>query len=65
MYQGKLKMKRIHNKMSSTRTEHADLPHNIIPPEENVIEQPSDINKNENKKDTCQCLCRKHRYSFR
>ena len=40
-------MKRIHNKMSSTRTEHADLPHNIIPPEENVIEQPSDINKNE------------------
>ena len=33
--------------MSSTRTEHADLPHNIIPPEENVIEQPSDINKNE------------------
>ena len=33
--------------MSSTRTEHADLPHNIRPPEENVIEQPSDINKNE------------------
>ena len=27
--------------------EHADLPHNIIPPEENAIEQPNDINENE------------------
>ena len=26
--------------------EHADLPHNIIPPEENAIEQPNDINEN-------------------
>ena len=33
--------------MSSTRTEHADLPHNIMPPEENAIEQPNDINENE------------------
>ena len=27
--------------------EHADLPHNIIPPEENAIEQPHEINENE------------------
>ena len=27
--------------------EHVDLPHNIIPPEENAIEQPNDINENE------------------
>ena len=27
--------------------EHTDLPHNIIPPEENAIEQPNDINENE------------------
>ena len=27
--------------------EHADLPHNIIPPEENAIEQPNEINENE------------------
>ena len=27
--------------------EHVDLPHNIIPPEENAIEQPYDINENE------------------
>ena len=26
--------------------EHVDLPHNIIPPEENAIEQPNDINEN-------------------
>ena len=28
-------------------SEHVDLPHNIIPPEENAIEQPNDINENE------------------
>ena len=27
--------------------EHAGLPHNIIPTEENAIEQPNDINENE------------------
>ena len=27
--------------------EHSNLPHNIIPPEENAIEQPNDINENE------------------
>ena len=27
--------------------EHVDLPHNIIPPEENAIEQPNEINENE------------------
>ena len=27
--------------------EHVDLPHNIIPPEENTIEQPNEINENE------------------
>ena len=27
--------------------EHADLPHNIIPPEENAIEQPNNISENE------------------
>ena len=42
MYQGKLKMKGIHNKKLKNayvaiEGEHADLPHNIIPPEENAI----------------------------
>ena len=47
--------------------EHVDLPHNIIPPEENAIEQPNEIDENEllKVKNTCQCLCRKDRYSFR
>ena len=27
--------------------EHVDLPHNIIPPEENTIKQPYNINENE------------------
>ena len=47
--------------------EHVDLPHNIIPPEENAIEQPNEIDENEllKIKNTCQCLCREDRYSFR
>ena len=37
-----------------------------MPPEENAVEQPNDIYENDflKIKDTCQCLWRKHRYSF-
>ena len=31
----------------ATEGENVDLPHNTIPPEENAIEQPNDINENE------------------
>ena len=35
------------NAYVATEGEHVDQPYNIIPPEENVIEHPYDINENE------------------
>ena len=41
-------MKEIHNKMSPTmQMQRLNVPHNIIPPEENTIQQPNDIYENE------------------
>ena len=37
----------LNNADVAIESEHADLPHNIIPPEDNTIEQPNDINENE------------------
>ena len=44
------------------------LTHSIIPPEENAMEQPNDINENEllkTKETIVSYLCKKYRYSFR
>ena len=37
----------LNNADVAIKGEHADLPHNIIPPEDNAIEQPNDIHENE------------------
>ena len=37
----------LNNADAATEGEHVNLPHNTIPPEENAIEQPNDINENE------------------
>ena len=42
---------------------HVGLAHNIMPSEEKSVQQSNEINENEVvkiKRDTCQCLCRKH-----
>ena len=38
---------KLNNADVAIKGEHADLPHNIIPPEEKAIEQPNDINEND------------------